>query len=348
MDSNMRVGSLERLLTTGRKRVEITKNELQIARERRDDVAAALRKAFPGSRVYVNGSVAHGDALTPLTDVDVGVVVPDPEHEYGPGKKGPTTLMEKAARVLREELRPKYGDLRVEHEGRKRSILIKFNEPVSERSQDFTADVIVAVDNPDGAGLFIPRFTGWDRSHPEAHTAMVKKAIKDTNVSYAHVVRLLKRWNRANGRPLCSWNIKALALACLTSPTTQLQGLLAWFAYAISELKKSETMDPAHVAPRPIRVNETMTLRQVVRRLEDGLTVLKEAVQLENNGYPVLAADALARFFNDDAAFPRQDQGAVRSEEVARFKKRQGVGIPAVGVGSGAARERVDVSSWAP
>ena len=65
--------------------VEVTEGELDTARERRDDVGAALKRAFPGSRVYVNGSVAHGDALTPLTDVDVGVVVPDPGGEYGPG-----------------------------------------------------------------------------------------------------------------------------------------------------------------------------------------------------------------------------------------------------------------------
>jgi predicted nucleotidyltransferase len=340
--------SLEDILTAGRKRVEVTEGELKEARERRDDVAEALKKAFSASRVYVNGSVAHGDALTPLTDVDVGVVVPDPDGEYGPGKKGPTELMEKAARVIREELRPKYGDLRVEVKGRKRSILIKFNEPVSVRAEDFTADVIVAIDNPDDVGLFIPRRTGWDRSDPEEHTRMVKRAIKDTKVSYAHVVRLLKRWNRAHGKPLCSWNIKALALACITVPTTQLQGLLTWFTYAIAELEKGETQDPAGVAPKPIKLNEDMTRKQVVDALKEAGQVLMEAISLEQDGYPVLAADALARFFNDEDVLPRQDRGAVRREEAERFKKRQGVGVPAVGVGAGAARPRVDAPAWAP
>jgi predicted nucleotidyltransferase len=338
----------ESILTADRKRFEVTEAELQEARGRRDDVGAALRKAFPGSRVYVNGSVAHGDALTPLTDVDVGVVVPDPDGEYGPGKKGPTALMEKAARAIREELRPKYGELRVEVKDRKRSILIKFNEPVSARAEDFTADVIVAIDNPDGAGLFIPRWTGWDRSDPEEHTRMVKLAIKDTGTAYAHVVRLLKRWNRANGKPLCSWNTKALALGCIKVPTTQLQGLLTWFTYAITELETGETMDPARVAPKPIKLNEDMTRKQVVDLLKEARKILMEAITLEKEGYPVLAADALARFLNDDVMLPRPDQTAVRRETAERFKKRQGVGIPAVGVGAGAARERVDASSWAP
>lgn len=348
MNSNENDESLESQLTAGRKRVEVTEAELKEARERRDDVGAALKKAFPGSRVYVNGSVAHGDALTPLTDVDVGVVVPDPDGEYGPGKKGPTALMEKAAGVIREELRPTYGELRVEVAGRKRSILIKFNEPVSERAEDFTADVIVAIDNPDGAGLFIPRWTGWDRSHPEEHTRMVKQAIKDTNMAYAHVVRLLKRWNRANGKPLCSWNVKALALGCILTPTTQLQGLLTWFTYAIAGLDKGETKDPAGVAPNPIKLNEDMTRKQVVELLKDARKVLMEAISLEQDGYPVLAADALARCFNDDVMLPRPDRAAVRREAAEHFKKRQGVGIPAVGVGAGAARERIKAESWAP
>lgn len=340
--------SLESALTEGRKRVEVTQKELDEARERRDAVGAALKKAFPGSRVYVNGSVAHGDALTPLTDVDVGVVVPDRDALYGPGKKGPTELMEKAARVIREELRPTYGELRVEVKSRKRSILIKFNEPVSARAEDFTADVIVALDYPDGPGLLIPRYTGWDRSHPEEHTRLIRQAIKDSRVSYAHVVRLLKRWNRAHGKPLCSWNVKALALGCLTMPTTQLQGLLTWFTYAIAELEKGETQDPAKVAAKPIKLNEKMTRREVVQALTDARKVLVEAIALEQDGYPVLAHDALARFFDDDVMLPRPDQDAVREEAAERFRRRQGVGVPAVGVGAGAARERIEAKSWAP
>ncbi len=339
---------LESLLTTGRQRVEVTKEELQEARERRRDVAAALEKAFPGGRVYFNGSVAHRDALTPLIDVDLGIVIPDTEGEYGPGKKGPTGLQEEAARVIREELRPKYGDLRVEVKDRKRSILIKFNEPVSARAEDFTADVIVAIDNPDGAGLFIPRWTSWDRSDPEAHTRLIAQAIKRTGGSYAHVVRLLKRWNRANGKPLCSWNIKALALACIVAPTTQLQGLLTWFTHAISELENGETKDPASVAPKPIKVNEEMTRKQVVQILKDALAVLREGVEFEKDGYSVLAADALARLFNDEDVLPRQDQGDVRRQTAERFRKRQGVGLAGVGVGSGAVRERLNAASWAP
>lgn len=338
---------LESLLTEARKNNEVTEDELDEAKRRRGAIAAALKKAFPGGRVYFNGSVAHGDALTPLTDVDVGVVVPNPDGEYGPGKLGPKALMENAGRVIREELRPTYGELRVEVKNQKRSVLIKFNEPVSTSAEDFTADVIVALENPDAPGLFIPRFTWWDRSHPEKHTQLVHQAIKDTRVAYAHVIRLLKCWNRAHGRPMCSWNLKALALGCLTMPTSQLQGLLTWFPYAITELENGLTEDPAGVAPKPIKLNEDMSRTQVVNIATAALQRLRDAAALEKAGYAVLAHDELAKFFDDETVLARPDQHTVREETARRFRERQGIGNAVVGVGAGAVRQRIPAKSWA-
>lgn len=340
--------SLETLLTQARKRMEVTQVEIDEARRRRTVIVRILLREFPGSRWYGNGSIAHGDALTPLTDVDLGVVVPDPDGEYGPGKEGPTKLLERAARAIRGGLHEEFGDLRVEYEGRKRSILVKFNDAVTSGADDFTADVIVAIDNVGGAGLFIPRFTCWDRSHPEEHTRLVKKAIKDTNVAYAHINRLLKHWNRLHGRPLCSWNIKALALYCVTEPVTQLDGLVAWFEYAIAELTVELTPDPAGVAEKPISVNKKLTRLQVVDGLREGQKRLNEAAALEKAGYPVLAHDELARFFDDEEMLPRPDQAAAAAEEGRRFQeKAAGVGN-LTGTGVGAHRPRIAAASWAP
>lgn len=342
--------SLEALLTEARKHIEVTPEELAEARRRRGLLAMILKKEFPGSRVYVNGSIAHGDALTPLTDVDLGVVVPDPDDEYGPKKKGPSALQERAARALRSGLREEFPDLRVEWEGRKRSILVKFNDAVSVGADDFTADVIVAIDNLGAGGLFIPRFDCWDKAHPEEHTRLVKQAIEDTKVAYAHVNRLLKHWNRMHGKPLCSWNIKALALGCITEPMTQLDGLVAWFEHAIAELSVELTPDPAGVAEKPISVNEKLTRLQVVDVLRNGQKRLSEAVALEKAGYPVLAHDELARFFGDEEMLSLPDQAAVTAEEGRKFhEKVAGVGVGAgvaTGTGLGAHRPRIPAESW--
>lgn len=231
------------------------------ARRRRDLIGAALRKEFPGSRTYINGSIAHGDVLTPLNDVDLGVVVKGAEQTYGPGKRGPQELEDRAAEAIRTELKGAFPGLVVTVKGQKRAVLVRFGDPVTPGQPDFTSDVIVAIDVPESVGLWIPCGDDWDRSHPEGHTAVVRTANQRSHASYAQVVRLLKHWNRKNQKPLCSWNIKALALAlgCLTQQTSMLEGLRKWFDYAHDQLSRyGETRDPAGVAPEAIHLNEPM------------------------------------------------------------------------------------------
>nr|WP_176705403.1 nucleotidyltransferase [Arthrobacter sp.]AXV46178.1 nucleotidyltransferase [Arthrobacter sp.] len=342
--------TLEATLDSARRSIEVASNELAEARKRRDAISAALRKEFPGSRTYVNGSIAHGDALTPLTDVDQGVVIPDPDNIYGPGRFGPTRLEERAAEAIRVALKPDYGDLTVEVKGRKRSILIRFRDPVTPGQPDFTADVIVAIDNPGGQGLFIPRYTGWDRSHPEAHTRMVRQAVKDTDVMYARIVRLLKHWNRSNGKPLCSWNIKALALGCITSPVGLVEGLQLWFAYAADQLNDGETEDPARVAPHPIKLNNPRP--EVVRQMRRALDTLLYAIKLADQGYEILALDQLADLFNDENMLPHPTRSAVMRQQADRIKDQgsnagSSFGSPALIPSTNSLRERVGTRSWA-
>lgn len=335
--------SLEETLETARRRIEVSDAELDEARRRRDQIATALRAAFPGCRIYVNGSIAHGDALHPLTDVDLGVVVRDPDHRYGPGRRGPQELKDRAADAIRAALGEEYPHLRVVVEGRKRSILASFGSPVTRTEADFTADVIVAVDNPAGPGLFIPRYDTWDRSHPEEHTRLVREAVRRSDVAYARVVRLVKHWSRHHDKPLCSWHIKALALGCLTSPTSQLAGLRTWFDHAIAELRIRDTSDPAGVAA-PIKT--TIPRTQLVDTLTKARDQLVYAIELEAAGYAVLARDELAKFFNDPEMLPREDQAAVVAQEVTRradADRRR----PALVTGIGD-RRHTGTRSWAP
>jgi hypothetical protein len=127
--------------------------ELQEARRRRSLLIQALQDAFPDGRSYINGSVAHGDANTPLTDVDLGVVV-DVEG-YGPDDRGAISLMEQAGDAIREHLKDDYDNLVVTVQGQKQAVLVRFGDPVTPGQTDFTADVIVALDHPSGEGLWI-------------------------------------------------------------------------------------------------------------------------------------------------------------------------------------------------
>lgn len=336
--------TIEQVVNTARTKIQVTEEELAEARRRRTAIANALHTEFPDSRHYYNGSVAHGDALTPLTDVDLGIVITDPDHEYGPGKKGPTQLQERAAAAIRRELADTYEDLRIEFRGRKRSILIRFRDPIRAGLPDFTADVIVAIDNLSGEGLYIPRFTGWDRSAPEGHTRMIAEANKRTEALFARTIRLLKHWNRMNGDTLCTWNIKALALGAGIVSGSLITALRSWFDHAIDSLQQGETMDPAGVSDKPIKLKGTRT--EVLGRLRDASARLEKAVDLDQAGFPVLACKELADMFNDPNMLPVPAHADLLREGV-RFhaKPSSKFGVPAL-VTSTPAPAVTPVRSW--
>lgn len=336
---------LEELLEQARHRVEVEEKELDEARRRRDMIVAALRAEFAGSKVYVNGSVAHGDALTPLTDVDVGVIVAEAQRTHGPGRRGPLDLMDRAANAIREALKEDFPKLSVTVKGQTRAVLVRFRDPVTPGQDDFTADVIVALDNTAATGLWIPQVPTWDRSHPVGHTDMVRTANQNSRYTYAKVVRLLKHWNRRNGKPMCSWNIKVLALACLDSPHTMLAGLHAWFEHAHTDIStQGETADPARVAPEPIHLNEARPV--VLGRLEKAAEQLRTAAKLEKAGFPALAHQQLAALFNDPEMLPGPDPLSLMLEE---HRRRTSGGAASATVPAVVAAPAVPkVRSWAP
>jgi len=290
----VRKESLAQFLDEGRRKIQVTDEELDEAKRRRRLLAASARRAFPGSTTYFNGSVAHDDANTPLTDVDLGVVLTKKDAEpYGPGKKGALPLMEIVRDVIHEDLDTEFRKLTVEIVGRRRAVLVRFGDPVTQGQDDFTADVMTALPHPSGRGLYIPNTKiadQWDRADPITHTRMVLQAITDTKVVFARTVRLLKHWNCTHSKPMCSWNIKALGLGCLDEPMPLINALQVFFTYAADEIDKGPTPDPAHVAG-PIPLN--MTRREVHERLCTARDYVDLAIEHEAAGRPLSAQHAL-------------------------------------------------------
>lgn len=322
--------TIEELLENARTRIAVEPEELDEAKRRRALVADALRAAFPGARIYFNGSLAHGDANDPLTDFDIGVIIPDPSGEYGPGGKSADELKARVRTAVRDALVGEFPNLRVEVEGRKRSVLIRFSDPVTDRADDFTGDVIVALDHPD-AGLWIPRFSEWDRSHPEEHTRLVLAAIEATMVVFARVVRLLKHWNARHGDPLCSWHIKVLALDAIVGPQSLADALDAFFSSAADSLRAGPTPDPAGVGPD---IKPRGTTGEAISRLDDALTQLRAAVTAEESNRPLRAQLELSKLLPEIVDEPDADDLADedRAHEIGRLSSGVSTGV---GAGAG-------------
>lgn len=335
--------TIEKALNAARERIQVTREELDEARRRRGLLEATLEREF-GGRTYVNGSIAHGDALNPLTDVDLGIVIPDPDGQYGPNGEGPARFQDRAARAIRRDLGDEFPNLRVEHLARRRSVLVKFGDPVTVGQEDFTSDVITAIDNPDGEGLYIPDFDGWDRSHPERHTAMVRDANRLSEATFARGVRLMKHWNRRHDFPVCSWNIKALALEWTSGPMTMAAFIDTWLHHAVNELSTQDTPDPAGVAA-PIQTNRDR--RDVVGELDEARLQFGRALQYERDGDDLLALNELAVFFEDDDMMPWPDQAAVREAMTAReVRLFRGNALKRSEASTTPIAARIDTRSW--
>lgn len=334
----VRKESLAALLDEGRRKIQVTDEELAEAKRRRRLLAASARRAFPGSTTYFNGSVAHGDANTPLTDVDLGVVLASKAAAlYGPGRTSALPLMEIVRDAIRDDLNGEFPKLTIEVIGRRRAVLVRFGDPVTPGQSDFTADVMTAIPHPSGRGLYIPNTkiaAGWDRADPITHTRMVLQAIDDTDVVFARAVRLLKHWNGTHSKPMCSWNIKALCLDCLDEPMPLINALQIFFTYAADEIGKGPTPDPAGVAG-PIPLN--MPRVEVHKRLCTARKNIDLAIAHEKAGRPLLAQHALHQVLPE--LVPDADCTAEEADRLARTIRSGGASTSGLGLVSGLAAQ---------
>ena len=226
------------------------KETMELVRARRDEVLKVAGR-YPGAlRTYQSGSVAHRTANGD-TDADGGVVLDRRTYpDLGPDGDGvgPEDIVQDVRSFLRDELKGDHPDIAFYVS--KRAIRVTFNEPLP-NGTDPTADLIVALTRKDGA-LWIPNRDRdrWDVSDPECHTRLMTAEPAELRRTRAKVVRLAKAWNKQATSPgLSSFNISALALACVTEEMGIDTGLSAFFNHAARDLKKRLTPDPAGVSP---------------------------------------------------------------------------------------------------
>lgn len=307
--------TIEDLLQGARQEIAVNDDELGEARRRRKQAEDALRSEFPGCRIVPSGSLAHGDANTPLTDWDLVVVIPDPNNAYGPGRRSSADLKERAKDRLRGALADEFPKLTVTIQGQKRAVLVHYSEPVTAATTDFSGDVICAIDHPDD-GLWIPKHNSWDRSHPEEHNRIVQRANTNTDTTFSRAVRLLKHWNKKHSTPMCTWHIKVLAAEAITHVMTMTDALVAFFDHAASALDAGPTPDPANVGPD---IDTAMSRTDTLKRLTAAADDLRDAMAAEADGRPLRAQNYLSSVLPD--IVPAPDESDLDCEDAAHAAK---------------------------
>ena len=140
----------------------------------------------------------------------------------------PNEIVEDFRGFLRDHLKEDHPDIRFRVS--KRAIKVSFDEALGDGS-DPSVDLIVALTRK-GQGLWIPNNDAkdWDASDPEYHTKVLTNEPAGLRRIRAKVIRLAKGWNTQYAeRGLCSFNVEALALSCISEEHSVPDGLAEFF-----------------------------------------------------------------------------------------------------------------------
>lgn len=288
--------TVEEALAKFRSRLELTDREQKDASRRQKEIRAVMDAAFEIDEDFLTGSYARWTKTKPLKDVDIFCVLSDAERHYR--KSPPETLLASVEKRLIEE----YGREKVSCQ--RRSCCVDFGVQEDENGetdgQVMSFDVIAAFKKGDHYEIpdtAVP--SGWTETDPRIHAERALEAQKAYNGEWKGLVRMMKKWNAEQGKPIRpSFLIEVMALEVLHPPfggdyRRELQGFFASLAERILE----DWADPAGLGPDVsdrMDAAERRTAREQLRGAEGQVAA---ALQLERTGKPGDALRVWRRLF---------------------------------------------------
>lgn len=262
-------------------RLELTQGEQKDASRRQTDIREFLREEFEIETDFLTGSYARATKTKPLKDVDIFFVLGKDEAGYR--DKKPSVILEK----IRETLASRYGERNVSP-GR-RSVQVDFGIKAVE---DTTGDQVMSVD-------VVPAFTvsshyeipdrvreEWVATNPEVHTELATKANKAFSEEWKPLVKMIKKWNQTNDKPVKpSFLLEVMALELFVPPfsggyTYELKGFFATAADRVAEVWS----DPADLGPPVSDQMDAGKVQQAVAAFRNAEEAASRAILLARDG----------------------------------------------------------------
>lgn len=244
------------MLTTGeafdkfRQNLELSDTEAKDAQRRHKDVRECVRAGFDVENDFLSGSYARHTKTKPLKDVDVIFVLGD--REVGRRDKPPVETLDAFAACLKK----KYGAVDI---GR-RSVTVEFEKPNyadGHEGKILSIDAVPAF--PLGGDFEIPdKVTGtWIKTNPQTHADEATAKNKEIDGRWKPLVKMIKAWNRANGRSIKpSFLIEVMAQRLVDAPfSTYPEEIRNFFGAAAGTIHVAWP-DPAGLGPA---VSDQMT-----------------------------------------------------------------------------------------
>jgi predicted nucleotidyltransferase len=265
---------------TFKSRLELTQTEQDDASRRQKDVRATVQAAFQVDHDFLTGSYGRHTKTKPLKDIDIFVCLgPKEEHRRKAHPKGVLDDLEAC-------LVDAYGRDRVERDRRCVTVWFeKRHQTQHEEGKVVSLDVVPAF--PSGSDYEIPdeQLGRWIKTNPATHNDLTTAKNKTLSGNWVPLVKMLKSWNRANGRPIePSFLVEVMALDLVDGPFNTFPDEARRF-FAAAAASVSETWaDPAKLGP-PVSDEMTPEKCAVARQtLKDAEMAATRAFRAESQG----------------------------------------------------------------
>lgn len=280
---------------------------------------------------FLSGSYSRRVQEGHLRDVDVIVVLDDPDGKYA-----------NSADAALEEIRDAASESALVRRTRKRVRAVK----LFLYEHEFTVDLVAALRPVSGNGLLLARhrpdegLDDWQLLNPEGQ----KKAAIDKNKlcddMYIPAVRIVKFWNRGEGKPLRSYHAEAILWHALTGPVDYAEAMVKFFDAAYDALApNARTSDPGAPDADPVdellESDERAAARVKVEKSREAAHAAFEAEDLAE------ALEGWVKVFG--SSFPAP---SATSEQISSALGSGGVGVVGAGIQVGGSRQVIKPRSW--
>lgn len=274
-------------------KLEISPTEQNDASRRQKEVREIIARSFDIKRDFLTGSYGRDTKTKPLKDVDIFFVLGSKDAAWR-NKPARETLD-----AFENCLVAEYGSEKVTR-GR-RAITVEFDKAsptVSEDGKVFSVDAVPAFEKGNDYEIPDDTLNDWIKSNPEKHAEKATNKNKALDGKWKPLVKMMKAWNRANGKPIKpSFLIEVMALDLIVPPCDSYKYEVPQLFSALHGGVNKDWPDPAGLGPPVSDQMDLFKRAEAERQLRAAELKANQALRAEDQGRIGEALDLWAEIF---------------------------------------------------
>src|SRR5260370_5651925 len=270
-----------------RQTLELSETEQKDASRRHTDVRECIRDGFDIKTDFLSGSYKRHTKTKPLKDVDVFFVLG--QKEKGRRDKPPSEML----KAFDDCLKKQYTD-EDQIEICRRAVTVIFEKnyyPEDHEEKVMSIDAVPAFESGSDEYEIPDNVTGtWIKTNPEKHKEQATAKNKEMAGSWVPLVKMIKGWNRANGKPIKpSFLIEVMAEGLVEAPFSTYANEVRNLFAAMEANVGGSWPDPAGLCP-PVSDQMTPELVTAARKaLQEAQRKAARAAPAQGTGRKVEA-----------------------------------------------------------